>query len=845
MTGPRFPMHTHTFQCPLARGIHARPASHLQSVARSYRSNITITNIRNNRIANAHSVFSLVGADIRHGDRLCLSISGEDQDKALEAVRRYIDVELPHCDDVANALPADTTQAVLPYSLKAANPSYIRGIPTVPGVAQAPLHVARATHLPTRLDVRADADPQVEKAKVDDACRRLTERIDNQVRTRPNEVAGQILYVHQCMLNDEEFIDAIHEAILKTHKSAAQAILDTSQQLAQRFKSCENTVINERALDVEDLCGQLLDEVYGPSLLPPQPVVLDAPAILAIDHLTPSAFLGLNRDNLKGLVLGEAGTTSHTVILARARGLPTLVGIDVGALISLACREVVVDGALGLLVIEPRAQVQDYYRLEQMKHQLRQDRFRSLARRQAVTRDGAVLEVGANISCAQDAPVAFDAGADGIGLFRTEMLYMDRQTPPDEEEQLAVYRDVLNAAGSRPVIFRTLDVGGDKPVPCLGSSAEQGLSDNGRGIGFYVRFAEVFRTQVRALLRASVLGQSRIMIPMISTLDEIRWVKSVFAQAKSELTAQKLEYNASTPLGAMVETPAAAHILDKLSDEVDFFSIGTNDLTQYHLSMDRSRTHASPVPPGCHPSFIRLLAHIVEQARAHGKWIGVCGEMAADSRFVPLWLGLGISEISVAPTAIGKLKTQIAHQTLPAASLVRDLTQCRDSAEVADKLLHAQKTSNPLPIFDPEMVLTNVEAATREQALKILADRLYVTGRTDDSIAVENALWQREMTYSTGLGFGFAVPHCECEALLADTIGVIKLASPIDWSALDGKPVDILIFLGRWRDNDSAHLRAFAALSRCLMQEDFRRHLRQENDAGRIVDLLQRQFRPA
>ncbi len=829
-------MYTHTFQCPLARGMHARPASHLQSVARSYRSSITLTNIRNNRVANAHSVFSLVGADIRHGDRLCLSVSGADQDKALEAVRRYIDTELPHCDDVADAVPTDAAQAVLPYSLQAANPSYLRGIATVPGVAQASLHLVRATHLPTRLDIRPDDDPHAEKAKVDDACRRLTERFDRQARTRSSEVAGQILYVHQCMLNDEEFIDTIHAAILQRRASAGQAVLDTLHQVAERFRSCENLVINERALDVEDLCAQLLSEIYGPAVLTPQRVTLDAPAILAIDRLTPSAFLGLNRDYLKGLVLGEAGTTSHTVILARARGIPTIVGMDMGALIALARREVIVDGTLGLLVVEPSPSARDYYRLEQTKLQLRRDRLQSLARQPARTRDGVTLEVGANISCAQDAPVAFDAGADGIGLFRTEMLYMDRATPPDEAEQLAAYQEVLRAAGTRPVIFRTLDVGGDKPVPCLAPSVE------GRGIKFYVRFAEVFRTQVRALLRAAVLGQARIMIPMIRTLEEIQWVQSIFEQTKLELASHKLDHNAATPLGAMIETPAAADVMDKLAGVVDFFSIGTNDLTQYHLSLDRSQAQASPIPAGCHPSFIRLLARIVEQARAAGKWIGVCGEMAGEDLFVPLWLGLGVQEISVVPTAVGRLKTALAHQVRPPAAFVQDLAACCDAAAVADKLLSARKASHPLSIFDPEMVLTNVEAATREQALKILTDRLYVVGRTDNSGAVENALWQRETTYSTGLGFGFAVPHCECAALQADTIGVIKLARPIDWNALDGKPVDTVIFLGRWRDNDNAHLRAFARLSRSLMQEDFRRQLRQEDDPGRIVNLLQRQF---
>lgn len=826
----------HTFRCPLARGIHARPASHLQSVAKAFTSSISIRNVRNSRLANAHSVFSLVGADIRAGDVLQLNVSGVDQDQAIEALRRHIENDLPHCDELPESTTTGSAERVLPYSLRTANATYLKGISAVAGAAEAVLCVAKGVGLPRRLNVPSAADPSAERAKFDRARGRLVSSIENQMRSQSDGVAGQILYVHQCMLNDEEFIETVASGIVAKHHSAAQAILEARERFTKTFSHCENVVINERALDVEDLCAQLLREIYGPSILRSKPVELEGPSILAVDHLTPSAFLSLDKDRLKGLVLGMAGTTSHTVILARARGIPTLVGLDLARIEPYAGREVVLDGTLGLFLPEPNEQVTEYYRLERIKHRLREDRVHALRHKEARSRDGVVLEVGANIACADDARVAFDAGADGVGLFRTEMLYMDRDRSPDEAEQLAVYADVLKAANGRPVVFRTLDVGGDKPVPCVTSSSSD-LRLDGRGIQFYVEQESLFRTQLRALLRASVFGQARIMIPMVTTVGEVRWVKSVLDRVKSDLARDDVDHSSSTPLGAMVETPAAADIMDRLCEELDFFSIGTNDLAQYHLSVERAA--ALNPASACHPSLLRLLAQIVEHARQAGKWIGVCGEMAADGTMLPVWLGLGVSEISVTPTAIATLKAEVGNiAAQEARQLVPSLLGSADAEQARNLLTAFKKTHRRFPVVDPELIFADANASTKEQAIKILADRLYVAGRTDDPALLENAIWQREAAYSTGLGFGFAVPHCECDALLADTIAVMKLPSPVDWGSVDAEPVSVLIFLGRWHDDSGAHLQAFAKLSRCLMRADFRQGLRNESQPDRVASFL-------
>lgn len=827
----------HAFRCPLTRGIHARPASYLQSVARVFASSIAIRNMRNGRVANAHSVFSLVGADMQEGDDLRLSVSGPDQDEAIVALRRHIEDKLPFCDDPTETVTARPREVALPYSLKAANPTYLRGTSVVAGAAQAVLHVVRGSRLPDSLDVAADTNPLVEKARVDQARRRLAESIEDRMRAQSDDVAGQILYVHRCMLADEEFVQTIADAILVRRCSAARAILEARDRFTRVFADCENVAINERALDVDDLCAQLLREIYGPSILPCEPIRLAGPSIVAADSLTPSVFLSLDKSRLKGLVLGVAGATSHTVILARTRGIPSLVSMDLAQIESHAGRHVVLDGTLGLLVVEPNARVREYYRLEQIKHQLRQERFCALQHMQAKTRDGVPLEIAANITCVEDARVAFDTGADGVGLFRTEMLYMDRRTVPDANEQAAIYAQVLRIANGRPVIFRTLDVGGDKPISCVPPSPRCDGPGGDRGIQFYVNHEALFRTQLRALLHASAAGPARIMIPMVTSLEEVRWIKSIFDQVKSELAADGIDHDASVGLGAMIETPAAARVMDRLCEELDFFSIGTNDLTQSHLDIDRTRV--SDLAVGCHPSLLRLFARIVAQARQGGKWIGVCGELAADGIMLPFWLGLGVNEISVTPMAVARLKTQVgAIDAKQARQLVPGLCESTDSEHVMNRLLTFRRAQGGFPLLDPELILTGVEADSKEQAIKILVDRLCIVGRTDDPVALENALWQRESTYSTGLGHGFAVPHCDNEALLADTISVMKFTRPIEWNSVDDEPISVLIFLGRRGGDSVTHLQVFATLSRCLMREDFRQTLLQEDVPDRVADFL-------
>jgi phosphoenolpyruvate-protein phosphotransferase len=827
------------FPCPLTRGLHARPASALQSLAQRYRSTITMENLRNNKVANVRSVFSLVGAEIRSNDPCRLRVHGPDQDQAFQALRSLIEKDLAESDrDEAKAAPG-SQDAALPHSLRIAEPVTLAGIPLVRALAWARLHVGSAAPLPEHLDVGAPEEPALEQARFDRARDRVAEQIRRRIHSSRRSTEGQILAAHLGMLEDEEFTDRIRGS-LSLGNSVAEAVLEAARHYGQTLRGSEIALIRERVLDLEDVCRQLLREAYGTRVLPSEAGILDVPSILAVDSLTPSAFLALDRENLKGLLLGDAGTTSHTVVLARGRGLATLTGVNIEALRSRHGQEVILDGTLGILVLEPHEAVKCYYRLEQVKHAQRQARIQASMGSKAESLDGQRIDIGANISCSEEAALAFEHGADGIGLFRTEMLFMDRDAPPDEQEQSTAYREVLRAAAGRPVIFRTLDLGGDKDVPYLGLDRSEDNPLLGcRGVRLYQVHESLFRAQLAALLGAAAAGEPWIMVPMISSLDEVLWVKSVLSQVRAERTQAGQPCPRSVRLGAMIETPAAAAIVDQLCLELDFFSIGTNDLTQYVLAVDRTSAGSGRLYSGHHPAVIRTIRRVAEEAHARGKWVGVCGEMASDPVNLPLWLGLGLEEISVAPAGIAGLKAE-ARGVLAqeARALVPALAECLTDQAVRDRLGAARQQQGRLALLDARMVGVGVEVPTKALALKALADLLYVEGRTDDPAAVENALWARELAYSTGLGQGFAVPHCQSGALNADTIAVLKLARPIDWDSLDGQPVSVVILLARREGSDKRHLQVLARLARSLMQDAFREFLTQEDSPQRIAEFL-------
>ena len=410
---------------------------------------------------------------------------------------------------------------------------------------------------------------------------------------------------------------------------------------------------------MHDVCSQLLEQLCGPGGGGPAVPVLAGPSVVVADRLTPGQFLALDRRHLRGLVLDEGGTTSHTVILARSANVPTIVGVQGASDRMRPGAEAVVDGGLGIAVTRLTDPVRRYYELEARRLDRLRRRFAATRGSAAVTADGKRVEVGVNVVAAEEVAPAVENGAEGVGLFRTEMLFMGREAPPDEEEQFHSYSLAARAAEGRPVIIRLLDVGGDKPAPYLQTPAEENPFLGFRGVRLYEEFAPVVKTQMRAVLRAADHGQVKILVPMVGCVEEVRLVKRLLAEAQDELAAAGHPRGRTPPLGVMLEVPSAAFAIPDLCAEVDFFSVGSNDLTQYFLAADRANRKIARLYSWAHPAFLRLMKKIVDDVHAQGKWVGLCGEMGDSGAALPLLVGLGLDEISLSSPRIPAVKAAV------------------------------------------------------------------------------------------------------------------------------------------------------------------------------------------
>jgi fructose-specific PTS system IIA-like component len=825
-----------TFNCPLANGIHARPASLLEGIARPFRADITLTNTRNGQTANAKSILSILSAEIRHQDTCVIGFAGPDEGEALAALSTFVLDQLARCDEDLPTSPAPAAAAPLPPVLRGAGATVRRGTAVVRGIGRGRLVWAGGLHLTE--EIPGAVDPEAETRQLDAALANLNQDYEDRLARLRSGTESDLIKAHRAVARDPEFQSCLREAIKKRARSVAGAVTEAQQRFASMFAGSGNDLLRERTLDIQDVCFELLRQVYGKAVSTVPQLVEDS--VLAAETLTPGQFLALNRGFLKGLVLGHAGATSHTVILARSFGVPTLIGVgDLGPPGSQA-PEAVVDGDLGALVTDLTGAARRYFTFEERRLGARRAREARFAALPALTPDGKRLEVAANVSTAAEAVMAFAAGAEGIGIFRTEMLFLERETPPTEDEQFAAYSQAASTADGRPVVFRTLDIGGDKPLPYLNLPGEENPFLGYRAVRIYPEFEQLFRAQARALIRASALGKLKVILPMITTLDEARWVKQVIATEQDGCARRGLAFDASMEVGAMIEVPAAVFLIPELSREFDFFSLGTNDLLQYFAAADRANTRVAPLHDPLQPAFLRLLRKAVDDAHAAGKWIGLCGEMGGRALCVPLMIGLGLDEVSVVSSALAPLRVALARWP---AEACRELTAralaCATAGEVR-VLLQDGAIQPPLPLIDPDLILPGVDCLTREEAVKAAVDQLYVLGRTEQPRAVEEAVWQREAAYSTGFGHGFAIPHCKTDAVSASSLVVVKLLQPVDWGSSDGKPVRVILLLAvRESDRGGRHLKVLAHLARKVMHEDFRKRLASEESPAALQAFLE------
>ncbi|MUG89154.1 phosphoenolpyruvate--protein phosphotransferase [Paenibacillus timonensis] len=537
----------------------------------------------------------------------------------------------------------------------------IQGIGAAAGVA-----IGKAFVLPAwEWDV---PDRRMEKVDLAKEFERLYEGIrtsKTEIEVMKNEIKetvgaeeSGIFDAHLAILEDPVFMSEIRGIIERQYKAAEVAVKEAIDHFVTMFDLLDDEYMKERALDIKDVGNRLLKHLLGtPDITLPADT---QPYILVAKELSPSQLVHLNPDNVLGMVTMAGGKTSHSAIMARALGIPLVSGLENKLVEPLQTGDMlVIDGDEGWVYLNPEPAIVTRFTELAEKQRRRKEQLQLLAAVEAITKDGVRMRLAGNISSVKDLELALKHGAEGVGLFRTEFLYMDRSTFPGEDEQFEVYKQVAEKAGPHPVVIRTLDIGGDKQLEYFELQEEENPVLGYRGIRISLDSRELFRTQLAAVLRASAYGKMKILYPMISSLEEVRGANAILEEAKQDLTRRGLAYDPEIQVGIMIEIPAAAAIADLLAQEVDFFSIGTNDLVQYVLAVDRMNEKIAHMYHPFHPAVLRLLRQTVQSAKEAGITVSVCGEMAGDEKAVPLWLHLGVTDLSMSPQALLRVKHRV------------------------------------------------------------------------------------------------------------------------------------------------------------------------------------------
>ncbi len=494
-----------------------------------------------------------------------------------------------------------------------------------------------------------------------------------------------IFDAHRLILEDEALLAPVRTAI-EGGASAATAWVGAVASMAGSWRTLDDPYVAARADDVDAVGRQVLARLAGVDIQ----VRLSAPGVVIANELTPGETAGLDRSLVRGLACAAGGPTSHSAILARALGIPAVVALGPGLAAVEEGITLVVDGDAGLVVVDPSDEVAQEFQDKSASRAEIVDAARRDASQPAVTADGVRIEVAANIGSIEDAAAAVEAGAEGVGLLRTEFLFLDRATPPSEDDQEAVYRQIAEAMGGRPVILRTLDVGGDKPLPYLPRPEEANPFLGVRGVRLQLNEPDLLDPQLRAAVRVAADHPLRVMFPMVADAAEARAARDAVDRVREVLAAEGRNVPNRVEVGVMVEVPSAALTAGRLAEVVDFFSIGTNDLTQYALAAERGNPALGALNDPLHPAVLRLIAATVEGAKEHGRWVGVCGEMAGDPLAAPLLIGLGVTELSMSPPAIPLVKAAVRRvDTATASRIAQEALTLANATEVRELLANA------------------------------------------------------------------------------------------------------------------------------------------------------------
>ncbi len=654
---------------PLVNGIHARPAARIAACAKRHSADIALH--ANGRQANARSPVSMMALGVRMGDILRIEANGDDAAMAIQAVTALIESGMGETAVVARpagiSLPSETVEP-------ATSPGELAGVCAVAGLAMGP-----AVHLRVR-DQQVEEEGTgiaAEREALAEALSEVAKRL-SQAMGKPDTATSPVAAAHLALIEDFDLLAAA-EVRIADGKSAGFAWRDALRYFAEKLRSTGSALLKERIDDLADLERQVLSVLSGD--VAAAPMALPAGAILLADELLPSQLMNLDLSRLAGLCMAGGGPTSHVAIIAGSAAVPTVVAAGPGVARVPEGATVLLDATRGRLVVEPDPALRRSAAEQISASRERRQVELATAFAECRTLDGVRIEVFANLASISESTQAVAAGAEGCGLLRTEFLFLDRQTAPDEAEQLAAYQAIADALGDRPLIIRTMDIGGDKPAPYLGIPREDNPALGLRGVRTSLWRPDLLDEQLRAILRVRPRGRCKIMAPMVGSIAELRAMR-----ARLDAMREALSETARVELGIMIETPAAAILADQLAAEADFFSVGSNDLTQYALAMDRGNPLLAAQVDGFHPAVLRLIKSAVRGAAAHGRPVGVCGGIASETSGAVLLVGLGVTELSVTPSAVPAVKAAVRAMTLHQCRSLADRALAMNSADAVRAL---------------------------------------------------------------------------------------------------------------------------------------------------------------
>ncbi len=660
-------------------GLHARPAARFVETARGFDADVRVAKLGGDAPVRANSLTNLVSLGARLGDTLVVTATGPQAHDAVRSLEQLAEqgfgdgVVAPATPPTSPAAPASHT----PATVEPPPPgSVLTGVAASAGVAIGTAH--RLGGLPPPPPDRPAGGPDQERDLLEQGlvtARAAIEHDRGLVAQRAGRAEAEIFDAHLVLLDDDALLEPARAAI-QGGASAERAWYDAAQEVAERYRQLSEPLLQERATDVLDVGRRVVGALTGEA----NDGASSAGVVIA-DELTPADAAGLDPKRVLAIATARGSTTAHAAILARALGLPAVVGLGEAVLGITDGTMLLLDGEAGSVQVDPPADTLRAARERRERQQHRRAAALKRAHAPAVTRDGERIEVFANLGATGEAARAVELGAEGVGLLRTEFLFLGRDRLPDEDEQAETLRQIAVALDGRPLVVRTLDAGADKPLPALPMPPEDNPFLGVRGIRLALARPDVLATQFRAILRVAADHPVKAMLPMVATLDEITAAREVLAQAR-----EQTGITAEMKLGIMVEVPAAALSAERLARHVDFFSLGTNDLTQYTMAAERGDARLASLLAGPQPAVLRLVRTTVEAAAAHGRWVGVCGELAGDPAAAVLLAGLGVTELSMAPGLVPEVKAALREVELKQARTAATAALDTDSADAARAL---------------------------------------------------------------------------------------------------------------------------------------------------------------